>query len=62
MHQAETVTGVLLMYPGYAVHLVETSSDIMYGILRDLHKNELAGRPLVSETKILAISHDIPSR
>jgi len=62
VHQAETVTGVLLIYPGYAVHLVETSSDILYGILRDLHKSELDGRSLLSDTKLLVVSHDIPSR
>ena len=62
MHQAEGVTGILLIYPGYAVHCVESSSDVIYEILRDLCAKSSEASKLLLEPKILNISHDLPTR
>ncbi|CAK8689478.1 testis-expressed protein 47-like [Clavelina lepadiformis] len=61
-HKAEGVSGILLIYPGYVVHLIETSSDILYDILRDLDQLASKNSPLMTEPKILTISHDVPTR
>nr|XP_002128703.1 testis-expressed protein 47-like [Ciona intestinalis] len=61
-HQAEGVSGILLIYPGYAVHFIESSSDMIYSILRDMDKLVSQGNTLITDPKILTLSHDVPTR
>ncbi|XP_043384587.1 testis-expressed protein 47-like isoform X2 [Chelonia mydas] len=62
-YQGEGVTGLLLLYPTYLVHTLEASSEVLYSILRDLRDMQpQQHRALVLEPKILALSHNIPSR
>ncbi|XP_054834167.1 testis-expressed protein 47 isoform X2 [Eublepharis macularius] len=61
-YQGEGVTGLLLFYPAHIVHILESSSDMLYSVLRDLRDIEEQQRVLVLGTKILVMSHNIPSR
>ncbi|XP_028675281.1 testis-expressed protein 47 isoform X2 [Erpetoichthys calabaricus] len=57
------ITGLLLLYPSQMVHMVESSSDVLYSILRDLRDAESRSHsPLILEPKVLVMSHDIPHR
>ena len=51
-----------MIYPGCVVHCIESSSDILYDVLRDLAKMTKSAHPLQHDAKILSISHDVPSR
>ncbi|XP_032995447.1 testis-expressed protein 47-like isoform X3 [Lacerta agilis] len=61
-YQSEGVTGLLLLYPTYVVHILESSSDVLYAVLRDLRDMEEQQRVLVLDAKILVMSHNLPSR
>ncbi|KAJ6655059.1 hypothetical protein lerEdw1_006112 [Lerista edwardsae] len=61
-YQSEAVTGLLLLYPAYIVHVLESSSDVLYSVLRDLRDMEQQQRVLVQDAKILVMSHNLPSR
>ncbi|XP_030062470.1 testis-expressed protein 47 isoform X1 [Microcaecilia unicolor] len=62
-YQGEGVTGLLLLYPSYAIHILESSSDVLYSILRDLKEMKYQGdRVMVMEPRILVLSHNIPNR
>ncbi|XP_053552832.1 testis-expressed protein 47-like isoform X2 [Bombina bombina] len=59
----ESVTGVLLLYSSYTIHIMESSSDVLYCALRDLCEKKKTGvRNLVQEPRILVMSHNIPTR
>uniref|UniRef100_A0ABM5FM69 Testis-expressed protein 47-like isoform X1 n=1 Tax=Pogona vitticeps TaxID=103695 RepID=A0ABM5FM69_9SAUR len=61
-YHAEEITGLLLLYPKYVVHILESSSDVLYSVLRDLRDMEQQQRVLVLDAKILVMSHNLPSR
>ncbi|XP_044310016.1 testis-expressed protein 47, partial [Varanus komodoensis] len=61
-YQGEGVTGLLLLYPTYVVHILEASSDVLYSILRDLRDVEQQQRVLILDAKILIMSHNLPIR
>ncbi|XP_051888736.1 testis-expressed protein 47-like isoform X2 [Pristis pectinata] len=61
-HQGDTITGHLMLYPNYAVHVVESSSDVLYSVIQDLRDVQEQERPLHLESKILVMSHNVPSR
>ncbi|XP_077183642.1 testis-expressed protein 47-like isoform X2 [Paroedura picta] len=61
-YQEEGVTGLLLIYPAYIVHILESSTDMLYSVLRDLRDIEQQQRLLVLDAKILVMSHNLPSR
>ncbi|XP_075701691.1 testis-expressed protein 47-like isoform X2 [Rhinoderma darwinii] len=62
-NQGENVTGLLLLYPAYTVHCLESSGDVLYCVIRDLQRMEKQGdRALVLDPKIVVMSHNIPSR
>ncbi|XP_067914137.1 testis-expressed protein 47 isoform X2 [Heterodontus francisci] len=62
-HQGEGITGLLLLYPNYAVHVIESSSDVLYSVIQDLRDvQQQQERALLLESKILVMSHNIPSR
>ncbi|XP_033108435.1 testis-expressed protein 47-like [Anneissia japonica] len=61
-HQGESATGLLLAYPNYFVHLVETCSDEITAIIRDLKQMTETENSPISHSKILVISSNVPSR
>ncbi|XP_044151833.1 testis-expressed protein 47-like [Bufo gargarizans] len=59
----ENVTGLLLLYPAYTIHCLESSGDVLYCVIRDLQRMKTQGdRALVLDPKIVVMSHNIPSR
>ncbi|XP_041075635.1 testis-expressed protein 47-like isoform X3 [Polyodon spathula] len=61
--QGDGVTGLLLLYPSYLLHIVESSNDVLFSVLRDLgHMQQQGHSALILEPRILVISHDIPNR
>ncbi|RXN02134.1 hypothetical protein EOD39_0743 [Acipenser ruthenus] len=62
-YQGDGVTGLLLLYPSYILHIVESSNDVLFSVLRDLGHMQWQGHSaLILEPRILVISHDIPNR
>ncbi|XP_061469370.1 testis-expressed protein 47-like [Rhineura floridana] len=61
-YQSEGVTGLLLLYPTYVVHILESSSEVLYAVMRDLRDMEQQQRVLVLDAKILVMSHNLPVR
>uniref|UniRef100_A0A8D0EDC3 BLUF domain-containing protein n=1 Tax=Salvator merianae TaxID=96440 RepID=A0A8D0EDC3_SALMN len=61
-YQSEGVTGLLLLYPAYILHILESSNDVLYAVLQDLRDMEQQQRVLVLDVKILVMSHNLPSR
>lgn len=61
-HQGEDVTGILLVYPSYVVHLIESSIEVIRGVIRDLHQMQKSKNPILTDTKILITSRDVPTR
>ncbi|KAM6471628.1 testis-expressed protein 47-like isoform 3-T3 [Liasis olivaceus] len=61
-YQGVGVTGLLLLYPTYIIHILESSSDVLYSVLRDLRDMEQQKRVLVLDVKILVMSHNLPAR
>ncbi|KAK6479680.1 testis-expressed protein 47 isoform X1 [Huso huso] len=62
-YQGDGVTGLLLLYPSYILHIVESSNDVLFSVLRDLgHMQRQGHSALILEPRILVISHDIPNR
>ncbi|XP_078082175.1 testis-expressed protein 47 [Mustelus asterias] len=61
-HQ-EGITGLLLLYPNYVIHVLESSSDVLFSVIQDLRDmQQQQERALLLEPKILVLSHNIPSR
>uniref|UniRef100_A0A2D4MN07 BLUF domain-containing protein n=1 Tax=Micrurus spixii TaxID=129469 RepID=A0A2D4MN07_9SAUR len=60
--QGVGVTGLLLLYPTYIIHILESSSDVLHSVLRDLRDMEQQKRVLVLDAKILVMSHNLPAR
>ncbi|XP_078257109.1 testis-expressed protein 47-like isoform X1 [Rhinoraja longicauda] len=63
-HQGDTITGLLMLYPNYVIHVVESSSDVLHSVIQDLSdmQKQHEERPLRLDSKILVMSHNIPSR
>nr|XP_005989352.1 PREDICTED: uncharacterized protein C7orf62 homolog isoform X2 [Latimeria chalumnae] len=62
-YPGEGVTGALLLYSTYLVQVLESSSDVLYAVLRDLREVQKKGASaLVLEPRIVVMSHDIPNR
>nr|DBA19323.1 TPA: hypothetical protein GDO54_015181 [Pyxicephalus adspersus] len=62
-HLGESISGLLLLYPTSVIHIIESSSEILYGIIEDLVQSQNDGdNSLFQEARILVISHNIPSR
>ncbi|XP_043924729.1 testis-expressed protein 47 isoform X2 [Protopterus annectens] len=62
-YQGEGITGLLLIYPSYVIHILESSCDVLYSVIRDLKDMQKQGnRALILEPRILVVSHDIPTR
>ncbi|XP_070581361.1 testis-expressed protein 47-like [Ptychodera flava] len=61
-HQGEGVTGMLLVYPSYYVHLVESSQEVLMALIRDLKSMEETSDTLITLSKILVVSGNVPTR
>ncbi|XP_007887079.1 testis-expressed protein 47-like [Callorhinchus milii] len=62
LNPGEGITGHLMLYSDCAVHAIESSSEVLYSVLRDAQDMKQGDRVLLLESKILVISHNIPSR
>ncbi|XP_054762924.2 testis-expressed protein 47-like [Lytechinus pictus] len=60
-YQGEGATGMLLVYPHHFVHLVESSSEMLMALIRDL-RDLIQSNTLVEESKILVVSSNVPTR
>ncbi|XP_012781608.2 testis-expressed protein 47 [Ochotona princeps] len=62
-HLGEAVTGLLLIYPTSMLHILESSTGTLYQILQEhLSHQDEETEFMIQEMKIIAISHNIPSR
>ncbi|XP_051877361.1 testis-expressed protein 47-like [Pristis pectinata] len=61
-YQEMPVMGLLLMYSNHYIHLLESSIDMLYSIIRDLANPLPEERLAQSDIKILVLSHNIPDR
>ncbi|XP_053386544.1 testis-expressed protein 47-like isoform X2 [Mercenaria mercenaria] len=59
---AEPITGLLLVYLKHLVHVVETSSDMIVEVIRDVVKTQKDENGFIEQAKILIVSHDISTR
>ncbi|XP_073683787.1 testis-expressed protein 47 [Garra rufa] len=57
----EDVSGVLLLYPQHALHVIECSTEALLSVLQDLRHMEENSGPIL-DPRILLVSHDLPSR
>ncbi|KAI1886593.1 hypothetical protein AGOR_G00197410 [Albula goreensis] len=62
-YHADAFTGLLLLYPSHLVHIVESSSEVLVAILRDLQGMQANPHSaLIVEPRVLVVSHDLRSR
>ncbi|KFV89344.1 Uncharacterized protein C7orf62, partial [Fulmarus glacialis] len=62
-HAREQVSGLLLFYSSYILHVVESCSSTIHLIIQDLASLQNQGHSaLLQEIKVLVVAHDIPSR
>ncbi|XP_052820173.1 testis-expressed protein 47-like isoform X2 [Mya arenaria] len=59
---SEPMTGLLLVYLKHIVHVLETSSDMITEVMKDIMHEQRTEDGFLEDAKILIISHDIPSR
>uniref|UniRef100_A0A670KL58 Uncharacterized protein n=1 Tax=Podarcis muralis TaxID=64176 RepID=A0A670KL58_PODMU len=63
VHLGESPSGILLIYSHCLLHILEASSGTLYHILMDLAAVENQdSNALIQDVKILAMSHNIPTR
>lgn len=64
IHQNEEISGILILYPTYIVHLIESSSEILFDLIEDLQNITPGGRSqeFITDPKILSIGHDCRTR
>ncbi|XP_077980300.1 testis-expressed protein 47-like isoform X2 [Glandiceps talaboti] len=60
--QGEGVTGMLLVYPNHYVHLVESSQEVLTALIRDLGEMEEREEAMITQSKLLVVSGNIPAR
>ncbi|MEE6498029.1 hypothetical protein FKM82_002957 [Ascaphus truei] len=59
----EAISGLLLVYPSCIIHVLESSNEVLYSVLKDLEQMLHQGmNALLQDAKIILISHNIPSR
>ncbi|CAG5117651.1 unnamed protein product, partial [Candidula unifasciata] len=56
---SEPISGLMLIFLKHIAHVVETSSDMILRIVKDLWKMEQEENSYISKSKILIVSHDI---
>ncbi|KAK2884464.1 testis-expressed protein 47 isoform X2 [Channa argus] len=59
----DNMTGLLLIYPSFLLHVIESSRDILVSVLKDLRDMERqTDSTLVEASKVVFMYHDPPSR
>ncbi|XP_006779244.1 PREDICTED: uncharacterized protein C7orf62 homolog [Myotis davidii] len=62
-HTGEAVTGLLLIYRTFILHILESSSGSLYRILLDyINHKKNRGEYFIQGMKIIVVSHNIPTR
>ncbi|NXJ46739.1 TEX47 protein, partial [Spizaetus tyrannus] len=62
-HSREQVSGLLLLYSSYILHVVESCSSTVHLIIQDLASLQNQGHSaLLQEIKVLVVAHNIPTR
>ncbi|NXV92497.1 TEX47 protein, partial [Calonectris borealis] len=62
-HAREQVSGLLLLYSSYILHVVESCSSTIHLIIQDLASLQNQGHSaLLQEIKVLVVAHNIPTR
>nr|XP_002733272.1 PREDICTED: uncharacterized protein C7orf62-like isoform X1 [Saccoglossus kowalevskii] len=61
-YQGEGVTGILLVYPSHYVHLIESSQEVLLALIRDLKQIEDKGEGMITQSKVLVYSGNVPTR
>ncbi|XP_038676409.1 testis-expressed protein 47-like isoform X2 [Scyliorhinus canicula] len=61
-YQEMPITGLLLMHSAHYIHLLESSIDVLYSVIRDLTNQSSEEGLVQSAIKILILSHNIPDR
>ncbi|XP_036285399.1 testis-expressed protein 47 [Pipistrellus kuhlii] len=60
---SEAVTGLLLIYRTFILHILESSSSTLYSILLDyINHKKKRGEYFIKGMKIVVVSHNIPTR
>ncbi|XP_057214231.1 testis-expressed protein 47 isoform X1 [Triplophysa rosa] len=59
----EDVTGLLLLYPQHALHVIECSTEVLLSVIQDLtHMQKTPDSAVMLTPRVLLVSHDISSR
>ncbi|MCI4384209.1 hypothetical protein PGIGA_G00036250 [Pangasianodon gigas] len=58
----EVVTGLLLVYSKSIIHLLESTSEVLTQILKNLSEMEEGSNSLLKDCRILVVSHCLPVR
>ncbi|XP_062382299.1 testis-expressed protein 47 isoform X2 [Sardina pilchardus] len=62
-YPGESITGLLLLYPTCALHVLECSSEVVTAVLQDLGQMEAEPQSGVLERpRVLLVTHDAPGR
>ncbi|XP_008147539.1 testis-expressed protein 47 [Eptesicus fuscus] len=62
-YASEAVTGLLLIYRTFILHILESSSGTLYRILSDyINHKKKGGNYFIQGMKIIVMSHNIPTR
>ncbi|XP_025103109.1 testis-expressed protein 47-like isoform X3 [Pomacea canaliculata] len=60
--QTEPITGLMLIYMKYVVHVMESSADMILELAKEMAEEEKRPKGHFMKSKILIISHDITVR
>nr|XP_033819730.1 testis-expressed protein 47-like [Geotrypetes seraphini] len=62
-HLGDSISGLLLLYQSCIIHVLESTSDNLYLVLKDLAQMPTESpSSILQNVKILVISHNIPNR
>ncbi|XP_065128241.1 testis-expressed protein 47 [Paramisgurnus dabryanus] len=57
LRPGEGLTGLLLIYPEHALHIIECSTEVLLSVIQDL-----AHSAVILKSRVVLVSHDISSR
>uniref|UniRef100_A0A3P9JPY2 BLUF domain-containing protein n=1 Tax=Oryzias latipes TaxID=8090 RepID=A0A3P9JPY2_ORYLA len=61
-HKWDHITGILLIYPFYLLHIIEAPNDILISILKDLKVEQQQPERALLEAKIVFVTQKLQSR